>query len=197
MQWILASASPRRKQLFAEIVEHFSILPATGEENVPKGYSPEQTVRHLAWQKAEEIAKLPSSRGKAVLGADTVVALGEEILGKPKDKADAVRMLRALSGKTHQVFTGVCVMYPCGEGHTPYVDCACTKVRFNPLSEAQIATYVASGSPMDKAGAYGIQDGGLVENIDGSFSNVVGLPVELLKGLIARIEEENNTAGMR
>lgn len=197
MQWILASASPRRKQLLAEIVEGFSILPAVGEESVPDGYSPQQTVRHLAKQKAEEIASLALAKGKAVLGADTVVALGDEILGKPKDEADAVRMLSALSGKTHEVFTGVCVMYPLNKGHKAYVDCACTKVRFYPLSEEQIASYVASGSPMDKAGAYGIQDGGLVEKIDGSFSNVVGLPVELLKTLIARIEEENNTAGMR
>lgn len=198
MQWILASASPRRKQLFAEIVETFDVLPAKGEENVPEGFTPEQTVRHLAWQKAEEISRLPQAKGKAVLGADTVVALGADILGKPKDEADAVAMLTALSGNTHQVYTGICIFYPTENGkYGVYTFSDCTKVQFNPLSKQQIDAYVASGSPMDKAGAYGIQDGGVVQEIEGSFSNVVGLPIELLKREIQNIERENKAAGMR
>ena len=184
MEWILASASPRRKQLLAELVEQFDILPAKGEESLPDGCLPERAVQLLARQKAEEIAMLPLAKGKAVLGADTVVAYGGEILGKPKDEADAKRMLTMLSGNTHEVFTGVCIAYPTENGHEFDTRAACTKVVFFPLTEEQIDGYIKSGSPMDKAGAYGIQDGGLVERIEGSFSNVVGLPVELLKEMI-------------
>ena len=180
----MASASPRRKQLLAELVEQFDILPAKGEESLPDGCLPERAVQLLARQKAEEIAMLPLAKGKAVLGADTVVAYGGEILGKPKDEADAKRMLTMLSGNTHEVFTGVCIAYPTDNGYQFDTRAACTKVVFFPLTEEQIDGYIKSGSPMDKAGAYGIQDGGLVERIEGSFSNVVGLPVELLKEMI-------------
>lgn len=183
MDWILASASPRRKELLGEVLEKFEILPAKGEENAPVGVTPATLVCALARQKAEEVFSLPASRGKAVLGADTVVALNGEILGKPKDETDAERMLSALSGRAHEVYTGVCVMFPDGETR---VEADCTKVYFLPLSKAKIQEYIATGSPMDKAGAYGIQDGGLVERIEGSFSNVVGLPVELCKKLCAK-----------
>ena len=180
MEWILASASPRRKELFASLVGDFEILPADCDENVTAD-SPASLVKTLAHRKAACVAALPQANGKAVLGAETVVALGNEILGKPKDEADAARMLEALSGNTHEVYTGVCILSPTGEKR---VDAACTKVRFYPLTKAQITAYIATGSPMDKAGAYGIQDGGLVERIDGSFSNVVGLPTELCKAMI-------------
>ena len=190
MNWILASASPRRKELLAELVQQFDILPAKGEERVPDGCSPRETVELLACQKAQEICALPQAKGKAVLGADTVVAYDGEILGKPVDTQDATRMLRLLSGNTHEVFTGVCIAVPNEDGTRRYIRSSdCTKVRFFALTEEQIAAYVASGSPMDKAGAYGIQDGGLVEGIDGSFSNVVGLPLELLAKLIEGINE--------
>ena len=189
MKWILASASPRRKELLAELVQEFDIIPAKGEERVPDGCSPRATVELLAKQKAKEICLTTQARGRAVLGADTVVAFGQEILGKPKDEEDAARMLRLLSGKEHEVFTGVCIGIPNADGtHTYKVDSACTKVYFYPLTEMQIAAYIQSGSPMDKAGAYGIQDGGLVERIDGSFSNVVGLPLELLAHMMQGIE---------
>ena len=189
MDWILASASPRRKELLAELVTQFDILPAKGEERVPDGCSPRETVELLARQKAEEICAMPQARGKAVLGADTVVAYDGEILGKPVDAQDAVRMLGLLSGNTHEVFTGVCIGIPNADGtHRYLVSSDCTKVRFFPLTKEQIALYVASGSPMDKAGAYGIQDGGLVDGIDGSFSNVVGLPLELLADMIRSIK---------
>ena len=189
MEWILASASPRRKELFAELVKTFEIIPARGEERADNALPPEKLVQALAAQKAAEVAALPQARGKAVLGSDTVVALDGEVLGKPCDKEDAARMLRALSGRTHEVFTGVCIIYPKGGDLSRLTAAACTKVRFLPLTEEKIAAYVATGSPMDKAGAYGIQDGDLVEEIDGSFSNVVGLPLELCKELIERIEE--------
>ena len=190
MEWILASASPRRKELFAELVEKFEIIPAQGEERADGTLSPEELVKALAEQKAAEVAALPQAKGKAVLGSDTVVALDGEVLGKPRDKEDAMRMLCALSGRTHEVFTGVCIIYPKGRDVSKITAAACTKVRFLPLTKEKIAAYVATGSPMDKAGAYGIQDGDLVEKIDGSFSNVVGLPLELCKELIGRIEKE-------
>ena len=185
MEWILASASPRRKELFAELVEKFEIVPAQGEEKTEAGLTPKQLVQALAKQKALEVASMPSAKGKFVLGADTVVALGDEVLGKPKNEADAKRMLTALSGRSHDVYTGVCIVYLDENGNlTTLVDAARTEVVFETLSEEQIDAYVASGSPMDKAGAYGIQDGGLVKEIKGSYSNVVGLPMELLEGLI-------------
>ena len=188
MDWILASASPRRKELFAELVEKFDILPARGEEKVEAGFTPKQLVQALATQKAIEIAALPCAKGKFVLGADTVVALGNEVLGKPKDEADAKRMLTALSGKSHDVYTGVCIVYTDETGaQKTRVDAARTEVVFETLSKEKIDGYVASGSPMDKAGAYGIQDGGLVKEIKGSYSNVVGLPMELLESLIKEI----------
>lgn len=177
----MASASPRRKELFAQLVKEFEIIPAKGEEKSGGENTPETLVIRLAEQKAEEVAKLPQAAGKAVLGADTVVALAGEVLGKPRDEADAKRMLSALSGKTHEVYTGICVLYPDGR---KYASADCTRVKFFPLSEQKIEAYIATGSPMDKAGAYGIQDGGLVESIEGSFSNVVGLPLELCKSVL-------------
>lgn len=185
MEWILASASPRRRQLLKEIIPYFKIIPAKGEEDTNGVDTPRALVQKLALQKAEEVARLSVAKGKAVIGADTVVALDREVLGKPKDEKDAARMLSLLSGKTHEVYTGVCILLPDGE---KLVDVDCTKVTFHTLDEEQIRLYIASGSPMDKAGAYGIQDGGLVKEIDGSFSNVVGLPVELCRAMVERIK---------
>ena len=191
MEWILASQSPRRKELLKEIVEQFEIIPAKGEEILPQNATVEEKVLSLAKQKAEEIASLQSSNGKWVLGADTIVVLKKEILGKPKDEQDAKRMLSALSGKTHEVLTGVCMMKKQDGQTTSLTAVGKTKVVFERLTKAEIEKYVASGSPMDKAGAYGIQDGGLVKKIKGSFSNVVGLPVELCKAMIDRIKQED------
>ncbi len=185
MEWILASQSPRRKELFAKLVPTFAIIPAKGEEKIVGQHTPASLVEELAKQKAEEVAALPEAAGKAVLGADTVVALDGEILGKPKDEADAARMLTALSGRSHEVFTGVCISYPLADGRRKKrFGAVCTKVYFNSLTKEKIDAYIASGSPMDKAGAYGIQDGGLVEKIEGSFSNVVGLPLEFCQEML-------------
>ena len=191
MEWILASQSPRRKELLKEIVEQFEIIPAKGEEILPQNATVEEKVLSLAKHKAEEIASLQASNGKWVLGADTIVVLKKEILGKPKDEQDAKRMLSALSGKTHEVLTGVCMMKKQDGQTTSLTAVGKTKVVFERLTKAQIEKYVASGSPMDKAGAYGIQDGGLVKKIKGSFSNVVGLPVALCKAMIDRIKQED------
>ena len=177
MDWILASASPRRKELFGEIVEKFEIIPAKGEED-GHGYTGAKLVETLATQKASEVAAGENAKGKAVLGADTIVCLEERVLGKPRTQEEAKEMLSALSGRAHEVYTGVCLILPNGEKQV-FSDCA--KVYFKALTKAQIELYVASGSPMDKAGAYGIQDSGFVEKIEGSYSCVVGLPMELCK----------------
>ena len=193
IKWILASASPRRKELFAELVEEFEILPSTAEEVVEGTPTPMELVQKLACLKAREVSLREETVGKAVLGADTVVALDGKVLGKPKDEEDAFRMLSALSGKTHEVCTGVCMRFLKESGEwVELVDSASTKVHFANLTKEEILAYIATGSPMDKAGAYGIQDGGLVDKIEGSFSNVVGLPVELCKEMLTQFSKLTN-----
>ena len=189
MQFVLASASPRRKELLKELVQDFEIIPAVGEENCHELF-PKKLVKALALQKATEVANRSDCEGKIVLGSDTVVALGNTVLGKPKDEQDAKRMLRALSGRAHYVYTGICFVYPTASGCKTIAKVGRTKVYFNSLTEEQINEYVASGSSMDKAGAYGIQDGNLVKKIRGSFSCVVGLPVELCKKTLKKVLKE-------
>ena len=196
MEWILASASPRRRELMGELVEKFDVAVAYGDEKTDTRLTPKETVMSLARQKAEEVAARAESKGKAVVGSDTVVALDGKILGKPKDEKDAYDMLSALSGRTHEVYTGVCMLYPKSDGgQGVLVDADCTQVVFETLTQEQIRAYIATGSPMDKAGAYGIQDGGLVKEIQGSYSNVVGFPLELCRkmmGMIKKGEGEND-----
>lgn len=186
MQWILASRSPRRRELLKELIPEFEVVPATGAEEA-EAATPSELVRTLARHKAEEVAARKESAGKGVLGADTVVSLDGKILGKPKDEAEAFSMLSSLSGRKHEVYTGVCLIYPTADGRKTVTSSARTEVEFNELSEAFIRSYIAGGSPMDKAGGYGIQDGGLVKGISGSYSNVVGLPLELLKELFSEL----------
>ena len=190
MKWILASASPRRKQLLAELIEDFETVPSNADESVEKYRSPKSLVKELAIRKATEVAMRSEHAGKRVLGSDTVVAIGKRVLGKPEDEADALRMLKMLSGKKHAVYTGVCIA-SVQNGNLRYI-CKADKtaVYFNALTEEQLCAYIASGSPMDKAGAYGIQDGGLVKKIKGSYSNVVGLPVELVKRMLKKTDKE-------
>lgn len=172
----------------AELIENFEIIPSQAEEQIEGNPSPKELVEMLAFEKAREVAARKESEGKIVLGADTVVAFEGKVLGKPKDEAEAFSMLSLLSGKEHEVYTGVCIMFQNSDGmRTKCVDSECTRVLFEELSKEQILAYIATGSPMDKAGAYGIQDGGLVKEIKGSFSNVVGLPLELCKKMIERI----------
>ncbi len=171
---ILASKSPRRKELLSLVTEDFRIIPANGEEILPEGISPEQAVILLSRQKAEEIYK--EYKNETIIAADTVVAIDGQILGKPASPENAVEMLRMLSGRVHSVFTGVCVIDADGRMHS-FADE--TTVEFYVLSEQLIADYVASGEPMDKAGAYGIQGRGalLVKRIEGCYYNVMGLPI--------------------
>ncbi|MGN1061372.1 MAG: Maf family protein [Candidatus Coproplasma sp.] len=175
---ILASASPRRKELLSKIIPQFEIIPATGQERADKSLPPEDYVAALAGQKCDEV--FSSHTDCLVIGCDTIVVFNGKILGKPKDERDAIDTLKALSGKTHRVMTGVCVRTK--EKRLLKVDV--TEVTFNDLSDEFIESYVSGGSPMDKAGSYGIQDGGVVKSYSGSYSNVVGLPVELVKTMV-------------
>lgn len=187
MQYVLASASPRRKELLKEIIAEFEIIPSAFDESGVQSPSISRLVQSLAEGKAKEVALKKENEGKIVIGSDTVVAYGREVLGKPQDEADATRMLSLLSGKKHYVYTGVCFCQCVGGKVKVYAKHAKTAVYFEKLSQEQIEAYVATGSPMDKAGAYGIQDGGLVKKIKGSYSGVVGLPVELVKKMYQKI----------
>ncbi len=174
MDLILASQSPRRRELLAQMgLTDFQIIPAVGEESIPANATPQQAVEALSRQKAVEVAKkYPHA---VVIGADTVVALGDTILGKPCDVADAIATLAALSGNAHTVYTGVTLCH----GDTVLTAHEATAVHFRTLTPQEISAYVATGEPMDKAGSYGIQGLGglLVDGISGDYSNVVGLPI--------------------
>ena len=181
MNVILASASPRRKELLGYIVPRFEIIPADVDEILPKEIPAEKSAEFLAVKKAEHIsAQYPES---IVIGSDTVVIVDGEILGKPADEADAYRMLKKLSGKVHTVVTGVCIS-KC-EKKKSFSEA--TRVEFYPLSEEEIRGYIATGDPMDKAGAYGIQGEGcvLIKGIEGDFFTVMGLPAARLKRELA------------
>ncbi len=170
---ILASQSPRRQELLSRLAIPFQIIPAQGEEVVDPSLSPQDLVVQLAKQKAEEIFQQQPEA--LVLGADTLVVIGQEILGKPKDEAHAFAMLSALQGKTQSVWTGVCLRSR--EKTTLFAQE--TKVIMCALTAEQIRHYIAQGESMDKAGAYGIQGIGasFVQGIEGDFFNVMGLPV--------------------
>lgn len=170
---ILASASPRRSELMTLAGFEFDVICADIDEIVPENARPQEVVMSLALQKAQAVAK---DHGKsAVVGSDTVVALDGKILGKPHSEKEAVEMLRSLSGRTHKVYTGVAIV--CGDKVTNFFDE--TEVEFYPLTDEEIFDYVATGEPMDKAGAYGIQGRGavLVKRINGDYFNVMGLPI--------------------
>lgn len=176
---ILASRSPRRRQLLERIGVGFTVHISPTEEVLPEGLPPEAIVRQLAWEKAEPVA---AHHPQALtLGADTVVVLDGAVLGKPADAAEAHAMLRRLAGRTHTVYTGLALLHPAtGRTLTTF---EATDVTFGPMTDAEIAGYIASGAPMDKAGAYGIQDdrGALfIQRIDGDYYNVVGLPLHRL-----------------
>lgn len=175
---ILASKSPRRKELLSLITEDFEIKSADVDETLPEGIAPDKAVEYLS-----EIKALPFKNDTdTVIGADTVVAADGRILGKPADREDAYNMLKMLSGKWHSVFTGITVIKPT-ETKTTSVE---TKVKFFELSDEEISKYINTGECDDKAGAYGIQGKGalLVEKIDGDYFNVVGLPISTLNKLL-------------
>ncbi len=182
---ILASASPRRQELLRLAGLDFVVSPAKRKELLPNGIPPEEAPLYLAAQKAGDVAvDYPEAM---VIGCDTVVILDGILMGKPDDEADAVRMLRRLSGKRHDVLTGVCIRRQT-EQHS---FCEKTEVEFYSLTEREIEEYVATGEPLDKAGAYGIQGRGglLVKAIRGDFYNVVGLPVSRLCRVLRNLAE--------
>ena len=173
---ILASQSPRRRELLSLYGIPFVVDPSQADEEHVEGTGAER-VKKLAQAKCAEVAA--RHPGRMVLAADTLVCVEDEILGKPKDEADAARMLRLLSARAHEVHTGVCLQLPDGR-QLCGVDTA--KVYFMALTEENIRRYIATGEPMDKAGAYGIQGraGVFISHIEGSPSNVIGLPLGLL-----------------
>lgn len=169
----MASGSPRRHELLAQAGVKHIVRPVDADETLPNGIDLEKAVLELAGRKAHAAAA--ENPGKIILSADTLVAANGKILGKPKSHEQAAEMLRSLSGKTHKVFTGVVIK----KGSRETIFAVCTEVEFYELSEAEINAYIATGEPMDKAGAYGIQGRGcvLVRQIRGDYFNVVGLPV--------------------
>lgn len=181
---ILASQSPRRRELLERMgIRDFSIVVPDAEETLGEGLSPQETVESISRQKSEAAASLVGAED-IVITADTMVFLGGEKLGKPKDEADAFRMLRSLAGNRHEVCTGVTVR----QGEKTETFSVTTGVYFRETTDDELRSYIASGEPMDKAGSYGVQGLGclLVERIDGDYYNVMGLPVERLGRVLTR-----------
>ena len=188
MELILASKSPRRRELLSDAGYTFRILVSEADETLPANTPPAEGVKILAERKAKAVeSSLPSDILQTapvfVIGADTLVELNGVPLGKPKDEADATAMLTALSGNRHRVVTGVAVAV----GGRIFSGVETTAVTFRPLSGEEIAEYVATGEPMDKAGSYGIQAGAVrfVQKVDGELDNVIGLPRKLLAKLLS------------
>lgn len=186
---ILASASPRRRELLDMVGIPFSVCQSQGEEQI-RGSSPKEVVEELSEQKAREVF-LKTSGEVLVIGADTVVAAEGNILGKPKNRKEAIQMLKKLQGASHEVYTGVTMLSRNENGEQQKTFHVMTAVEFYPMSEEEIESYVDTGEPMDKAGAYGIQGkaGIFVKEIRGDYNNVVGLPV-------ARLYQELKQMGM-
>ena len=181
---ILASQSPRRRELLARITPEFKICPADVDESLSPDCTPEENVCQLAQRKARAVFA-QAEPGALVIAADTIVVCDGIILGKPEDEADAVRMLRMLSGRTHQVMTAVCVK-------TADAECAevsITDVTFRALHDGEAEAYAASGEPLDKAGAYGIQGAGglFISGIRGDYYGVMGLPICLLGEMLRQV----------
>lgn len=185
--FILASASPRRAELLRQLKLEFEVVPSDAKEVFDDHLSPLELCQLNAHRKARAVAKkLPDS---LVLGADTLVFLDSKIFGKPADAAEAKQMLLQLQGRTHQVVTGVCLIHL--RTHRERIFGVSTDVLFRPLEPEQIDSYLAKINPLDKAGAYAIQENGemVVSEISGSFSNVVGLPIERVKSELAKWDE--------
>lgn len=182
---ILASRSPRRRELLERMGISFQVMEPKVEEELGRGETPRAFVERIAREKATEVAQ--RAPGAWVLGADTIVVLGEEVLGKPRDEEEAASMLRRLSGRVHKVLTAFSLLN-LAEGRS-FQGVEETKVKFIPLQEADIRWYVSTGEPLGKAGAYAIQGAGgaFIEWIKGSYTNVVGLPVAQILGPLREI----------
>jgi septum formation protein len=187
-QLILASSSPRRKELLQTLGLPFSVLTSDVEETTKPGLSPREIVEELALRKASAVASRLTEG--IVLGSDTIVVLDGEVLGKPADEADACRMLKSLQGREHTVYSGVALVdVQTGQRE---VSSSRTQVRIGSMTDREIAAYVATGEPMDKAGSYAIQGIGatIVEGISGDYFTVVGLPLRLTAAMLSRFGVE-------
>ena len=182
---ILASASPRRRELLQQVGIPFLVIPSNAVEDVLPNETPADYALRVAEAKAREVAT--KHTGSVVLGADTIVTIDRQILGKPRDNADGQRMLHLLSGRNHQVMTAFVVIDRTGQTSTRQV--VTTTVTFKPLSAQQIQEYLETGEPFDKAGAYAVQGLGaaFVERVEGSYTNVVGLPVEEVRAALRTV----------
>lgn len=183
---VLASNSPRRRELLATLVGDFCVQVSNADEHVPFK-APWRAVRAIAEKKCDAVAA--TRPDDTVIAADTVVVADGEIMGKPADVAQATQMLKRLSGKRHTVYTGVCVI----DRGKKTVWHEISHVYMNELSDAFIAGYVAGGSPLDKAGAYGVQDEGTVRAFDGEYANIMGLPLVRLAAILRKADERSRT----
>ena len=183
---MLASQSPRRREILTNAGLPFVVRTHGVPEQRQAGETPQDYVRRLSRAKAEAVDMDPA---EIILGADTVVVVDNEVLEKPRDEADANRMLQMLSGREHSVITGICLRYAGGM----ISDAAETRVRFVPLTAAEIADYVSTGEPLDKAGAYAIQGlaSKMIDRVDGCYFNVVGLPIALVYGHLKGVGRRN------
>ena len=179
---VLASRSPRRMELLKEIHPQFEVAPSSIDEVIDIGFRPEENARNIARAKAESIA--PNFPDCWVIGADTLVSMDDEIFQKPEDEKDAERILQRLSGREHMVVTGICVVSPKKNLDKSVI----SKVKIKPLTEKEIKDYIATGEPMDKAGAYAIQGKGsfMVRSFSGSKTNIIGLPLDELQTLLKK-----------
>lgn len=189
---ILASQSPRRKEILHRFLSDFSVIPSHAEEVFDESLPLDEALMKVAMAKAEEVSA--AHPGRPVLAADTIVCDGDRILGKPKDRQEAFETLRSLSGRKHEVKTGVVLLYPDAQGLQTLKTVETTGVLFRPLTDQEIEAYVRTGTCLDKAGSYGIQDVDFASALEGSYTNVVGLPEEVLEkwlpicGLISKTE---------
>ena len=184
MDIILASSSPRRKEILGNTNLKFKIIKSNIDEVILSKESPYQVVMRLAYEKSMDIAY--SNRDKLIIGADTVVCLDDVILGKPKDEIEAIEMIKKLSGKTHQVITGISLINL--DANKKIIDYVVSYVKFKKLSHEDVIDYIQTNESLDKAGAYGIQGYGalLVEEIKGDYFNIVGLPISKLSDLLKK-----------
>ena len=182
MKIVLASASPRRKELLRFITDEFEVIPSKADETLPEDIAVEKAAEYLAKVKA---TSLRPAYNTLVIGCDTVVVADDKILGKPENKSDCFAMLKMLSGRKHFVYTGVCILF--NKEIISFTEK--TEVEFHKLSDSEILNYISTGEPFDKAGGYGIQGKGslLVKKINGDYFNVVGLPVSRLNRELRKI----------
>lgn len=181
---ILASASPRRQELLRQVGLTFRVVPSQVDEQVSEPMQPGELVKYLALAKARDVAQ--RQPGALVIGSDTIVVVDDRVLGKPQNKADAIAMLRSLSGRSHQVMTGIALV----KGDRELVEHEVTTVQFRTLEQGEIERYVDSGEPMDKAGAYGIQGraAAMISAIAGDYFTVVGLPLSRTVQMLAQFD---------